>query len=214
MVVEVRREAMIDSQLRTTGVNDPAVLAAFRRIDRARFVPQAAASLAYADAAVEIAPGRALLEPMALGLLLTHAGVLAGAQVLIVGAGTGYSAAVVAGLGTHVTALEVDAGLAATARTNLADLDVAVVEGPLAAGWAATAPFDLILLDGAAAVLPPTLLAQVADGGRLAGIIVGDDGIPRVTVGRVAGGHFAGMAFAETGARILPGFARAPAFVF
>lgn len=207
---EARREAMIDSQLRTTGVNDATVLAAFRSLDRARFVPPAAAALAYADAAVPVAPGRVMLEPMILGLLLTHARIAAGDRVLVVGAGTGYTAALVAALGAEVTALEEDTGLAATARAN----GVAVVEGPLAAGWPAAASYDLVLLDGAAADLPPALLAQVAARGQLAGVIVGDDGVGRATVGRVVGGRFAGTGFAETGASVLPGFARAPAFVF
>ncbi len=210
MMVEARREAMIDSQLRPTGVNDAAVLAAFRAVDRARFVPPAAAALAYADAAIHLAPGRTMLEPMVLGLLLTHARVTAANRVLVVGAGTGYSAALLAALGANVTAIESDAGLAATARAN----GIETVVGPLDAGWAPNAPYDLVLLDGAAACLPPALLAQVADGGRLAGVIVGDDGVGRATVGRVVAGHFAGTAFAETGASVLPGFARAPAFVF
>ncbi len=211
MMADERREAMIDRQLRPTGVNDPAVLAAFRAVDRARFVPPAAASLAYADAAVPIAPGRVLLEPMVLGLLLTHARVHAGERVLVVGAGMGYSAAVLAALGCRVTALEVDEGLAATARGLLEGVEV--VTGPLAAGWPAGAPYDLILIDGAAAELPADLLAQ-GEGGRLAGVIVGDDRVAGATVGRIVGGHFAGTAFAETGAPVLPGFARAPAFVF
>lgn len=209
-MIEARREAMIDSQLRPTGVNDARVLAAFRAVPRERFVPAAAAAIAYADAAVPIAPGRAMLEPMIVGLLLTRAAIMPGERVLIVGTGTGYTAALVAALGAVVTALEADADLAATARSNGVD----VVEGPLAAGWPASAPFDLIIIDGAAADLPPALLAQVADGGRLAGVIVGDDRIGRATVGRVVAGHFAGSGFAETGAAVLPGFARAPAFVF
>lgn len=209
-MVEARREAMIDSQLRTTGVNDAAVLAAFRAVARERFVPHAAAAIAYSDAAIPLGGGRVMLEPMILGLLLSHARIAAGARVLVVGAATGYSAAVIAALGADVTALEVDPGLAATARAN----GVGVVDGPLAEGWPAGAPYDLILLDGAAAELPRALLTQVADGGSLAGIIVGDDRVGRATLGRVAGGHFAGTGFAETGAAILPGFARAPAFVF
>ena len=212
-MIEARREAMIDSQLRPTGVNDTAVLAAFRAVARERFVPAAAAAIAYSDAAIEIAPGRALLEPMILGLLLTHAGV-AGLRVLVVGAGTGYSAALLDELGCTVTALEVDATLTAAARANLAGRGVDVVEGPLTAGWPAAAPYDLILLDGAAAELPPALLAQVAEGGRLAGVIVGEDRVGRPTVGRVAVGRFVGSGFAETGAQVLPGFARAVAFVF
>ncbi|MBC7497335.1 MAG: protein-L-isoaspartate O-methyltransferase, partial [Sphingomonadaceae bacterium] len=71
-----------------------------------------------------------------------------------------------------------------------------------------------VLLDGAAADLPRALLDQIVDGGRLAGVIVGDDGVGRATVGRVAAGHFAGTGFAETGAPVLPGFARARTFVF
>ena len=210
-MMDARREAMIDSQLRTTGVNDPAVLAAFRAVDRARFVPPAAAAIAYADAAVPLAPGRAMLEPMIVGLLLTHARVAPGDRVLVVGAATGYTAALLAALGATVTALETDPDLAAAAR-GLAS--VTLVAGSLAAGWPDGAPYDLIVLDGAAAELPPALLAQVADGGRLAGVIVGDDGVGRATVGRVVDGRFAGTGFAETGATVLPGFARAPAFVF
>ena len=213
MMVDARREAMIDSQLRPTGVNDPSVLAAFREVDRVRFVPAAASAVAYSDAAIPLAAGRAMLEPMVLGLLLTHAKIAVGGRVLIVGAGTGYTAAIAAALGARVTALESDVGLAATARANLGS-GAAVVEGPLPAGWAEGAPYDLVLLDGAAADLPRALLDQIVDGGRLAGVIVGDDGVGRATVGRVAAGHFAGTGFAETGAPVLPGFARARAFVF
>jgi protein-L-isoaspartate(D-aspartate) O-methyltransferase len=213
MMVDARREAMIDSQLRPTGVNDPSVLAAFRAVDRARFVPTAASALAYSDAAVPLTSGRAMLEPMILGLLLTHAKVAVGARVLVVGAGTGYAAAIVAALGGRVTALESDGGLAATARANLGP-SVAVAEGPLNDGWPIGGPYDLVLLDGAAADLPRALLDQIVDGGHLAGVIVGDDGVGRATVGRVAAGHFAGIGFAETGAAVLPGLARAHAFVF
>ncbi len=213
MMVDARREAMIDSQLRPTGVNDPSVLAAFRAVDRARFVPAAASALAYSDAAIPLAPGRAMLEPMILGLLLIHAKIVTGERVLVIGAGTGYAAAILAALGCSVTALESDGGLAATARTNLGS-STTVVDGPLPGGWATGAPYDLVLLDGAAADLPRALVDQVVDGGRLAGVIVGADGVGRATVGRVVGGHFAGIGFAETGAPVLPGFARAPAFVF
>ena len=210
MMFEQRREAMVDSQLRCTGVNDAAVLAAFRAVPRERFVPAARAALAYSDGAIEVAPGRYLLEPMIIGLLLTHARVMPRERVLVVGAATGYAAAVVGRLARFVTALEEDPALAAMAQANGID----TVTGPLAAGWPVDAPYDLILIDGAAAVLPPALLAQVAPGGRLAGVIVGNDGVGRATVGRVADGHFAGTGFIETGAAVLPGFARAPAFVF
>lgn len=209
MMFEKMRVAMVDSQLRTTGVNDPGVLAAVRAVPRERFVPASRAALAYADAPVELAPGRWMIEPMVLGLLLTHARIGAGDRVLVVGAATGYAAAVIARLTPHVTAVEEDAGLAATARAN----GVAVDEGPLIAGWPAAAPYDVIFIDGAVAELPPALLAQ-AEGGRIAAVIVGADGVGRATVGRVVGGYFAGTGFIETGAAVLPGFARAAKFMF
>lgn len=207
---EAMREAMVDSQLRPTGVNDPALLAAIRSVPRERFVPPPRAALAYSDTAIELAPGRWLLEPLITALLLTHARIAPTDRVLVVGAGTGYAATVIARLTPHVTALEEDAGLAMAAAAN----GVEVVTGPLAEGWAAAAPYDLIFIDGAAAVLPPLLLAQAAPGGRLAVVIIGDDGIGRATVGRIASAHFAGTGFIETGAVVLPGFGRAPAFVF
>jgi protein-L-isoaspartate(D-aspartate) O-methyltransferase len=210
MMFDKMREAMVDSQLRPTGVNDPGVLAAIRSVPRERFVPAAWTALAYSDRAIELAPGRWLVEPMVFGLLLTHARVARADRVLIVGAGTGYAAAVIARLSDHVTAVEENPDLAAAARAN----GVEVQSGSLAAGWAAGAPYDLIFIDGAAAVLPPALLGQVAEGGRIAGVIVGGDGVGRATVGRVAGGHFAGTGFIEAGAPVLPGFAHAPKFVF
>ncbi|QYE35811.1 protein-L-isoaspartate O-methyltransferase [Polymorphobacter sp. PAMC 29334] len=210
MMFETMREAMVESQLRPTGVNDPVVLAAIRAVPRERFVPPARTGLAYADTAIEIAPGRWLLEPLVTGLLLTHARIMPSDRVLVVGAGTGYAAAIIRHLSRHVTAVEENSGLVAAAQANGVD----VVTGPLADGWAARAPYDLIFIDGAAAVLPSALLAQSADDGRLAAVIIGDDGVGRATVGRVAGGHFAGTGFFDTGAVALPGFGRAPKFIF
>lgn len=210
MMFDKMREAMVDSQLRPTGVNDPAVLAAIRGVPRERFVPAARSALAYSDTAIELAPGRWLIEPLVFGLLLIHARIAFADRVLVVGAGTGYGAAVIGKLSRHVVALEEDAGLAATARGNGVD----VVAGPLAAGWAVAGPYDVVFIDGAAATLPPDLLGQVAEGGRLAVVMIGSDGVGRATVGRVAGGHFAGTGFFEAGASVLPGFGRAPKFVF
>lgn len=207
---DTMRTAMVDRQLRTAGVDDIALLAALRLVPREQFVPAARRSLAYTDAAVEIAPGRWLMAPMSLAQLLNHAAVGPADRVLVVGAGTGYAAALLAQITRHVTALEENPALAAAARGN----GIAVVEGPLTEGWAKAAPYDLIVCDGAVATVPPALLAQLAETGRLAAIVIGDDGVGRATVGRAAGGHFAGTGFIEAGAAILPGFARTPQFVF
>ncbi len=204
------RTAMVDRQLQTAGVNDPALLAALRQVPRERYVPAAKRSMAYTDASIELAPGRWLIEPMSLALLLNHAQVRRDDRVLVVGAGSGYSAAVIGILAGRVTALESDEALAAMARSN----GSAIVDGTLVDGYAADAPYDLIVVDGAVATVPEPLLRQLAPGGRLAAIIVGEDGVGRVTVGTYAAGHFAGTSFIEAGVHLLPGFARAPQFVF
>src|SRR3954469_10726217 len=146
---EHMRRAMIASQLRTTGTNDPAVLAAMGEVARERFVPAGRLALAYAAALVPLKPGRQLNNPMALGRLLTEAAPEKAARALVVGAATGYSAAVVAKLTANVVAVEEDAELAAAARETLAGTGVVLVEGPLGEGHADAAPYDLILIDGA-----------------------------------------------------------------
>ena len=207
---ETMRTAMIDRQLRTTGVNDLRLLAALAAVPREAFVPAARAALAYTDTAIEVAPGRWLMAPMSIALMLNHAQIQPADRVLVVGAGTGYATRLIAEITPHVTALEEDAALAAAARVN----GVATVAGPLAAGWPAAAPYDLIVCDGGIITVPPALVAQLADGGRLAAIVVGDDNVGRVTVGRAVGGHYAATAYIEAGAAVLPGFGRAVGFVF
>ena len=160
------RQTMVDTQLKTVGVNDPAVLAAMAAVPREDHLPAALQGLAYADAALEVGPGRWLLEPMVLGLLLTHARPAAGERVLIVGAATGYSAAVCARLGLVVTALESDAGLATAAQAA----GVAIVEGPLTEGWPDAAPYDLILFKGAIETVPEAIAGQLAEGGQAAAV--------------------------------------------
>lgn len=209
MNFDAQRQTMVDSQLKTVGVNDPAVLAAMAAVARERYVPAALQGLAYADAALEVAPGRWLLEPMVLGLLLTHAGVEPGMRVMVVGSATGYSAAVLARLGATVTTVESDAGLAAAARAA----GVETMTGALAEGWDAGAPYDVILFEGAVETIPAVISAQLAEGGRVAAVIR-SDGVGRAIVGQVVAGGIAGLPFLEVAARPLPGFARPRAFAF
>ena len=201
------RQTMIDSQLRTVGINDADVLLAFDAVAREDFVPAAMAGLAYADAAVEVAPGRWLLEPMTLGLLLKNARVVPADRVLVVGTATGYSAAVLARLGAHVIALESDPALAAAAK-------VPVVTGPLADGWPSAAPYTLILFEGAIEFVPAAIAAQLAPGGRVAAVVRRGN-VGSAHAGPVlADGRIGGLAFLEVAARPLPGFTRPRAFAF
>ena len=201
---------MIDSQLRTVGVTDEAVLVAMNSVPRENFVPPALAGLAYADAALEVAPGRWLLEPMVLALLLQNAGVKPGDRALVVGAATGYSAAVLAHIGAVVTALESDGALAAMAKA--AGIDV--VTGPLTAGWPAAAPYDLVLFEGAIEAIPPAFAAQAAPGCRFAAV-VRRNGVGGAMAGLLVGGSdIGGLPFLEVAAKPLPGFAAPREFSF
>jgi protein-L-isoaspartate(D-aspartate) O-methyltransferase len=204
------RQTMVDTQLKTVGVTDAAVLAAFADIPREPFLPAALASLAHADAAHEVAPGRHLLAPLALALLLQRAAVQPDERVLVVGSASGYSAAILARIGGRVTALESDAALIAMAESA----GVATVAGPLAHGWAAGAPYDLILFEGAIGTVPAAIAAQLAPGGRIAAVLR-EAGVGRAFVGPLGpDGRPRGLPFIEMAAPDLPGFAGAREFAF
>ncbi|MEA3010621.1 MAG: protein-L-isoaspartate(D-aspartate) O-methyltransferase [Sphingomonadales bacterium] len=210
---EHMRKAMIASQLRTTGTNDPRVLAAMGEVPRERFLPAARASLAYADALVPLKPGRDFNSPMALGRLLTAAAPRPGERALVVAAATGYAAAVLARLAGPIVAVEADPELAAEARANLSGTGIRLVEGPLAEGGPDGAPYDLILIDGAVESIPDALIVQLAEGGRLAAGLL-ENGVTRLAIGRRAGEGFGMAAFADAAAAILPGFAKPRVFEF
>src|SRR5205814_772672 len=121
------REAMVESQLRPLGVTDPAVLSAMGRIQREQFLPSHTRPLAYVDRAVAMGEGRFLSAPAVLGQLLSQMMPEPGQRALVIGAGTGYSAAVLAAMGLNVSAVESDPALAAAAR----ELGINAVEAPL-----------------------------------------------------------------------------------
>jgi protein-L-isoaspartate(D-aspartate) O-methyltransferase len=206
---DAARLAMIESQLRPQGVTDPAVLEAMGSIARERFLPAGTRPLAYVDRAVLMGDGRFLAAPMVLGSLLTQMVPLRGQRALVVGAGTGYSAAVIDAMGLSVTALESSAELSAAARDN----GVEIVEGPLEAGWRKAAPYDQILIDGAVEYIPDAIIEQLADGGRL-GTALADRGVTRLIVGRKAAGAFGYLSLSDAGVPALPGFSRPRAFTF
>src|SRR6478672_10418811 len=197
------REAMVESQLRPEGVTDPAVLGAMGTIQRERFLPTHTRPLAYADRAVSVGAGRFLPAPAVLGQLFTQMEPERGQRALVVGAGTGYSAAVLAAMGLEVTALESSPELAAAAREQ----QVAITEGPLDAGVADGGPYNQILIDGAVECIPDAIIGQLADGGRLGTAIV-ERGVTRLVVGRKAGGAFGYLSIGDAGVPALQGFSR------
>ena len=200
---------MIENQLRPQGVTDRGVLDAMGSVERERFLPDHSRPLAYVDRAVALGNGRFLPAPAALAQLLSQMMPEKGQRALVVGAGTGYSAAVLSAIGLDVTAVESDANLLAHAR----DLGIKAVEGALEAGYKKHAPYDQILIDGAVQVIPDAIVAQLADGGRLGAALI-DRGITRLIVGRKAGGAFGYLSIADAGVPALPGFSPAKAFTF
>lgn len=208
------RKAMVASQLRTTEVSDPRVIAAMSHIPREDFVPAAQRSFAYADRGVQIGEGRALNPPLTTGRLLNMAHVTKDDNVLLIGAGTGYTAAVLAQLAGSVTAIEANAKLAATAKKNLAGVvGVTVETGNHANGWSAAAPYSVIVIDGLVEQIPRTVVDQLAPDGRIVAAIM-NDGVPRLALGRTAAGHIGYQYFADCGGCPLPGFEKAKSFTF
>ena len=200
---------MVESQLRPEGVTDPAVIEAMAAIAREKFLPEAVRPLAYADRAIALGEGRFLPPPAILGQLLSRMAPEAGHRALVVGAGSGYSSAVLTRLGLDVVALESSATLAACAR----DLGIDVLEGPLEAGWSEAAPYDLILIDGAIENIPEAIIGQLGDGGQLGTSLI-ERGVTRLIVGRKAGGGFGYLSLGDAGTPALPGFSRPTAFTF
>ena len=203
------RQAMVDSQLRPQGVTDPAVLRAMGSVQREKFLPPETRPLAYVDRAVSMGEGRFLSAPAVLGQLLTQMMPRPGQRALVAGAGTGYSAAVLAAMGLNVTAVENSAVLAATAR----ELGAEIVQAPLDKGCITQAPYDQVLIDGAVEYIPDAIIEQMADGGRLGTALV-DRGITRLIVGRKAGIAFGYLSLTDAGVPALPGFTRPQAFTF
>jgi protein-L-isoaspartate(D-aspartate) O-methyltransferase len=209
------RHAMIVSQLRTNTVNDPRIVDAFASVARERFVPAERSAVAYVDVATPLdASGRALNPTLTSARLIAAAAPVAGASVLLIGAATGYLAAVLAHMGCRVTAVESDAALVATARDLLAtETAVTLVEAPLDAGAKAHAPYDVLLIDGAVESVPDALVAQLRDGGQAA-YACWDRGVTRLCLGAKVGATLSALPFVDMQAVRLPGFAAPVGFTF
>jgi protein-L-isoaspartate(D-aspartate) O-methyltransferase len=193
------------------------VIEALAALPREAFVAEAQKKLAYIDRPVAIGAGRRMTEPMVLARLLQVAHLKTSETALVVGAGTGYSAAVLSRLVKKVVALESVPELAARAKSILSSLSLAnvtVVAGDLTAGRPADGPYDFILIDGAAEIVPEVLTAQLADRGRLAVVIKDQSVVGRGMLFTRADGVVSQRAIFDADAEVLPGFTRPQRFVF
>lgn len=217
----LQRLNMVESQVRPSDVTDRRIIKAMLELPREKFVPVSLAPMAYMDEPLplETTNGEAmryLLAPRTFAKLVQLAEIDAGAAVLDVGCGTGYSTAVLARLAQRVIAVELDRGFAERARRLLEELgasNATVVEGRLEAGVPAEAPFDAIVLNGAVEAVPPTLCEQLKDGGRLVAIVA-EGPLCRAQVWRRTGKSIDARPAFEAAAAVLPGFVRAAGFVF
>lgn len=208
-----RRVMMVDTQVRPSDVTKYPVIAAMLAVPRENFVPADLREAAYVGENLTLAPGRVLLEPRSFAKLLDALDIRGDELVLDVGAGLGYSAAVIARMAEAVVAVESEP-LASEAQAALAAErvdNVAVIAGDLAAGSARHAPFDVIVIEGGVEELPEPLIAQLKVGGRIGALFMqGALGVVRIGT-RTATGMVWRDAF-NAAAPVLPGFARKRVF--
>ncbi len=167
---------MVEFQLRNRGIRDPRVLDAMLHVPRHEFVPSSLIEAAYDDRPLPLGDAETISQPYMVAAMTEAARVESGDKALEVGTGSGYQAAILASLGARVYSVERNAALAETARKRLERLGyegVDVIVGDGSEGYPPAAPYDIIIVTAAAPNVPPVLLEQLAEEGRLL-IPVGD----------------------------------------
>lgn len=212
------RRNMIDGQLRPNRVTNAQLLAAIGELPRERFLPDGLHSVAYADDDVPVGNGRYLMEPMVLARLIQSLQPRPDDRALVVASGRGYGAALLARLVNSVVAAESDPVLAAAAEQIAGELGLSNVRqtvGSLEAGGAGSAPYNVILIEGAVRQVPQAIFDQLAEGGRLATVVTGAEGVSGAAQLFVKdGGVVSGRPLFDAGTPSLPGFAPPARFTF
>jgi protein-L-isoaspartate(D-aspartate) O-methyltransferase len=214
------RRRLVDNQIRPSEVTDRDLIQAFLEVPRELFVAERERPFAYSDLELPysaLAPDRKMLDPVQLARLLEMLPLdRASSKAMVIGCGTGYSAALLSRLCSSVVAVEEDKRLAAAATEVLAAVgagNVTIVRGKLAEGHSAQAPYDAILVDGAVETVPPALIAQLKQNGSLA-VVLREDRISRAMLYERVGDDAARWPQFEAWATLLPGFEAAREFVF
>ncbi|XUU61412.1 protein-L-isoaspartate O-methyltransferase family protein [Erythrobacter sp. HA6-11] len=190
--MSVARKAMIDSQLRTSGINDPWVLARMAAVPREKFVPEAQRDIAYMDRAVPVGDGAYLASPLVHGMMLTEAAPKRDDTVLIVESGTSY--------------------LAELMRPLVASLETRSAE-EIAASKSARKAFSLVIVDGAIEAVNSGLTKRLEEGGKIVTGLV-ERGVTRLAVGRKTAGSVTLQPVADIGIPVLKAFEQAKSWSF
>ena len=211
-----QRANMVDGQLRPHKVNNKQLLQRFATVPRERFVATPAS--AYLDQPASLAAGREAYSPLVAARLVQALELAPTDTVLVVAAGTGYTAAILAPLCSSVVAVEDDADLAKQAETNFLATGLTTVKMTIdnpAHGYQPAAPYNAIVIDAPFAELHGSLVSQLAEGGRLAGVRIGTDGIPEATLFTKHGNTLITEVLFETkSATVHPAFTVSEKFVF
>ena len=164
------RERMVDRQIAARGLDDPALLAAFRAVPREDFVSGDYADYAYQDSPLPIESGQTISQPYIVALTIYAAGIQAGGKILEVGGGSGYAAAVMGQIADEVIAVERHRELVELAQLRMRRLgysNVRIVEGDGTLGWQEEAPFDAIVAAASGSHVPQSWIDQLKPGGRI-----------------------------------------------
>ena len=167
---QAQREAMVHTQIAERGIRDHRVLDAMRAVPRHEFVPESLRQDAYEDHPLPIGEEQTISQPYIVAAMLERLELRATDRVLEVGTGSGYVTALLSLLSAEVYSVERHAQLAASAESTLQRLkyrNVKIGVGDGSLGWAEYAPFDAILVSAATPEMPPTLFAQLREGGRM-----------------------------------------------
>lgn len=210
------RDHMVESQIRTSDVTEPAILKAFRTTPREKFVPKAKSALAYGDSHIKMDEGRIMLRPRDFAKLIDAAEIRSSDIILDIACGRGYSTAIMAKLADTVVGLETTDEAVDKATDLLNDADIsnaAIVKGDLKSGASEHGPFNVIFVNGAVTDVPKSWISQLANRGRLV-CIVQNGPMGRGTVFTKSGEQVGERVVFDASAPILPGFEREAAFVF
>lgn len=213
---EQARQNMVECQIRTVRVTDAAVIAALRSVPREAFLPAHLKGIAYVDEDLRLDGGRFMMEPMVLARLLQAAEIGPGDTALAIGCTRGYAVALLSRIAETVVGLECDPDFVAACDQTLSSLGVdnaAVIEGKLEEGYSRQAPYDVILIEGRCGAIPPQIVDQLAEGGRLIAV-VDEGGVGKALLMRRSGGVVGSRILFDAQVPRLKAFDRAPAFQF